>query len=262
MADADASPCFIVGCGRSGTTILGQCLSQHREVTYLHEPRHIWSRCYPQTDIWSEHARARAGKLELTPEDVQEGSSRKLRTTFRRKTLKTGRPVLIEKLPINSFRMAFLHAIFPRAKFVHIARNGTDVARSIGERADLGKWFGYQDYKWEQLVKHAGKNAGTALLPQLCTTNYERGLLEWRLSLEAVRRFSTRLPGGMICEISYEELIEAPDEVLGRVLSFLGLPDGDAVIDFARRNVKAQRARTIRHDYTVNEKEILGQPIP
>jgi hypothetical protein len=76
-----------------------------------------------------------------------------------------------------------------------------------------------------------------------------------------VRRFSTRLSDGTVCEISYEELIDAPGAVLGRVLAFLGLPEDDAVIDFARRNVRAQRARTIRHDYTVSEQKILGQPV-
>ena len=46
-------PVLILGCGRSGTTILGQALAQHSEVTFLDEPRELWFRAYPATDIWT-----------------------------------------------------------------------------------------------------------------------------------------------------------------------------------------------------------------
>jgi hypothetical protein len=32
-------PVFIVGCGRSGTTILGEMLGRHPQLAYLNEPR-------------------------------------------------------------------------------------------------------------------------------------------------------------------------------------------------------------------------------
>ena len=47
-------PVFILGCMKSGTTILGRTLSCHPQVTYLNEPREIWFSCYPKSDIWTE----------------------------------------------------------------------------------------------------------------------------------------------------------------------------------------------------------------
>jgi hypothetical protein len=44
-------PVFIIGCGRSGTTILGQVLSAHPEVYYLFEPYHLWAAIDPMTDV-------------------------------------------------------------------------------------------------------------------------------------------------------------------------------------------------------------------
>ena len=140
-------PIFIIGCGRSGTTIFGTALSKHKKITYLNEPRHLWFSAYPETDIWTPKAHSRNGRLVLTFADVEGRKSRKLSQLFRFETIKTGRPILIEKLPINNFRLSFIHKIFPDARFIHIYRNGIEVARSIEKRSVRGNWFGANSYK-------------------------------------------------------------------------------------------------------------------
>ena len=45
-------PVFIIGCGRSGTTILGETLSSHPKIKYLNERRTLWHRAYPEFNIW------------------------------------------------------------------------------------------------------------------------------------------------------------------------------------------------------------------
>ena len=64
-------PVFIIGCGRSGTTILGETLSRHSKVTYLNERRDLWFSAYPETDIWTGKATARNGMLILTSENAE-----------------------------------------------------------------------------------------------------------------------------------------------------------------------------------------------
>ena len=44
--------CFIAGCGRSGTTLLGRLMSLGENVTYLNEPRQFWAAINPRTDVW------------------------------------------------------------------------------------------------------------------------------------------------------------------------------------------------------------------
>ena len=49
------SPVFIIGCGRSGTTILGDTLSRHPKIKYLNERRDLWHKSYPEFDIWNKN---------------------------------------------------------------------------------------------------------------------------------------------------------------------------------------------------------------
>ena len=44
-------PVFLIGCGRSGTTILGTTIGKHESITYLNERRDLWHQAYPEFDI-------------------------------------------------------------------------------------------------------------------------------------------------------------------------------------------------------------------
>ena len=39
--------------------------------------------------------------------------------------------ILLEKLPINSFRLRFLKESFPEARYIYLTRNGLEVSKSI-----------------------------------------------------------------------------------------------------------------------------------
>lgn len=221
-------PIFVVGCGRSGTTILGHALLRHRSITYLNEPRELWFSAYPVTDVWTSKAGSRGGKLYLSGADVDGRGSTRIRRLFRFETLVSRRPVLIEKLPINNFRLEFLRAIFPDARYIHIYRNGLEVARSIGISNRDGDWFGSGSYKWNKLVEYAGAGGRAGDAPALCTTDFERGLLEWRLSTEAVISFLSKLPNSAYCELSYGEFVTSPVKAVARLLEFVGVgPDAE-----------------------------------
>ena len=45
------APIFIIGCGRSGTTLLGKMFDAHPAVRYLYEPYHLWAAIEPATDF-------------------------------------------------------------------------------------------------------------------------------------------------------------------------------------------------------------------
>ncbi len=229
-------PLFILGCGRSGTTALGGLLSKHPHIKYLNEPRHMWIACYPEADIWSNKARARKGRIALSAQDVRHLDSRRLHSLFAFQLMKSRKSLLVEKLPINSFRIPFLIAHFPDARFVHIVRNGVEVARSIARRSAAAGWYG--KYKWELLGDYARARAGLGGLVNLCHTDYERGLLEWRLSLEAVHDSADLLEPDAFLEVSYADLIGAPAETLTRVLSLIGESPSANVVDCALRHIE------------------------
>jgi LPS sulfotransferase NodH len=232
------SPVFIVGCGRSGTTILGDTLAAHGSVTYLNEYRQLWARAYPATDVWSERAKARGGRLALDESVCTPARNRKLAASFYCETTATGRPQLVEKLPINSFRLPFVDAVFPDALFVHLLRNGLEVARSIERMPDDALWYGHDDYKWKLLVEYAGAHEQYRDLPQFCDTTRRRGLLEWRMSVETAIDYLEGIPAERHFAVTYRELLDTPVDVIRRIEEFIGLAPSEAVHAFAEANLQ------------------------
>src|SRR5256886_14883306 len=231
------SPVFILGCGRSGTTILGNLLAQHPSVTYLHEHRPLWTSAYPETDIWSECAITRRGKLAFTESDVNPRKTRALRKLFALELRRSGRPILVEKLPINNFRLPFIRKMFPDSRFIHIWRNGLEVARSIEAMSIEGRWFRPDQYRWNMLAEYAQSMSETAHLPALCQSDYEKGLLEWRVSTEAATSFLGRLPQDDWLEVSYSTFVADPFWTNERMANFLHLTSEQNVRGFLQQYV-------------------------
>ena len=158
---------FVVGCGRSGTTALGGLLGHHRAIVYLNEPRHIWA-TEPRTDVWSDEARWRGGRLELTADDLTPAAGDRIRRLFAAEVRGEGAARLVEKLPVNSFRIGYLDALCADCLVVHLVRDGHAVARSIVVRAANGPWFGHDDYKWKllaELARARGSRPSSTLAP-------------------------------------------------------------------------------------------------
>ena len=231
-------PVFIIGCGRSGTTALGELLGRHPDLAYLHEPREIWS-IEPSTDVWSARASGRGGRLRLGAEDAPPETSARIARAFAAEIRIRSARRLVEKLPVNSFRVGFIDGLLPDALFIHVIRNGLEVARSIARLADRGAWFGHGDYKWRLLAAEA-EAAGLGRLIGLCGSQELRGLLEWRLSIRAARAALERLPERRRLELRYEHLIGSPEATCMRLEAFIGLRSDPAMRSFAATRLVRQ----------------------
>lgn len=254
------SPVFLVGCGRSGTTILGECLARHEDIEYLHEPRELWRMCVPETDVWSRSANQRGGRVRLGPEHASDQQAELCRRVFGYYLGRSQRRLLLEKLPINCFRLGMLHRIFPQARYLYLVRDGREVARSIQTRADnpWNGWYGAGDYKWLQLEELARSHGLADVLPQ-CQNNYQRGLMEWRLSMEEACAFQPQIGGERWLQISYNELIESPSSTLGAIQDFLQLPGSPRVADFVAQNLQRRTRKFTGKAITEVERAICGE---
>lgn len=248
----DWTPTFLVGCGRSGTTITGQVLQRHRDICVLNEPRYIWRAINPSTDIWyanispvrespTRNAPAPeaqfSGKLSMVSSDADAAQVLAARRMFYCRQRMSRRTMLLEKLPINSFRIPYLRALFPQSRFIHLVRNGLEVAHSIQRTGS--RWYAPNNGQKWQLLSHVGREQGlTSKFLAACESDLEKGLVEWTLSLESARDALANLPNDDQLEVRYEDLLDAPRQTLAKIEAFLGLETDRSMLEHAQEVIK------------------------
>ena len=227
ISSGDQAPIFIIGCGRSGTTLLGELFAKHPEVSYRYEPYNLWAAVDPITDFLQLYSRGEHHCLL----DASSATTR-AQLRFRRLMSVPAGLTLVEKNPVNALRIDYLESLEPDARFVHIVRDGVDVARSIEKvaritkkmafRPPLNDWWGVGDAKWPAL-KLDGRKAGyhSEEVRQL-RTDSQRGAYEWLLSLHEIEARRARL-GSRLVEFRYQDLTEYPRDTLRTVMESLGL---------------------------------------
>jgi CelD/BcsL family acetyltransferase involved in cellulose biosynthesis len=240
------APIFIIGCGRSGTTLLGRLLGMHPSVSYLYEPYDLWAAIDPATDFIQLYSHSEHYCM-LAASSATAGARRR----FRRLMSVPAGLTLVEKSPINALRIGYLDALAPDARFVHIVRDGVEVARSIEKmagvtlrmafRAPLNEWWGVGDAKWAALVRD-GRAAGyyPDEVGEL-TTDAQRGAYEWLLSLSEVEAWRTHVASRLV-ELRYQDLTDDPAGTLRKLAESLGLGCPDTWAEQASAEVSSGRA--------------------
>jgi len=111
---------FVVGAPRSGTTILAEVLGRHPQVADFYEPYYIWD------------YRLGSGEDDVrTVAMADPANVAFIRREFALFARKSRKLVVVEKSPENCFRIPYVRAIFPEAKWIHILRDGRDSVESI-----------------------------------------------------------------------------------------------------------------------------------
>ena len=145
------SPIFIVGCGRSGSTVVSKIISGHPDIAILSEPRLIWMQVFPYFDVWSAQASKRGGSLRIL-RNLDSESSLKISSLFNSVTNLVSKKYLVERTPENTFRLDWIDSLFPNCKFIMVKRNPIQIARSIS-RFQPHTWFGFDNYKWKKILE-------------------------------------------------------------------------------------------------------------
>ncbi len=125
----------LIGAARSGTTLVAEhILAHHPDVTYWSEPNHVWSRgnIYNTTD--------RRDQSHATP-----GVTEFVRRQFAERLEGRSGELLLEKTPGNCLRVPFVREVFPETRFIHLVRDGRDVALSAAREWRGGADRGQQD---------------------------------------------------------------------------------------------------------------------
>jgi hypothetical protein len=145
-----------------------------------------------------------------------------LRAIFDQFAASQGRVRWGDKTPEYCHSLPTLLQLFPDAQFVHVLRDGRDVAQSI-----FSQGFG-------------AKNA------------YEAAI-GWKETLMQVRRFAAQLGPEAFLEVRYEELLADPLRTMHGIAGFLGIENRDSLEEAIAPRLRAQ----VRSNNTAKWKEAL-----
>jgi len=225
---------FIVGCPRSGTTLLQRLVNAHPRVAVAPESHwipHLYEKPWAlkenglvehklvrELSAHPKFARMGIGREELKKlEKLGRNGypltySRLVTAIFDFYGKAQGKPLVGDKTPDYVRRIPTLHRLWPEARFVHVIRDGRDVCLSMREwpkaRPKPGDFMTWKDdpvstaaWWWGFNVRH-GRDAGRALA------------------------------SGLYYELRYEALVACPREECERLCAFLGLPFDEAMLRF------------------------------
>lgn len=213
--DDKSEPFFIIGSGRSGNTLLRRILTSHKE---LHIPPETYvlkkvtrnfrrSRALDWCDLvyltfsqFEFHPAFDTFQMDLKPliktlvnaPKEQKNLAHLLDSFYRYHASLNGKFPLKwgDKTPLNTFGLDEIDSVFPRAKYIHIVRDGYDVIASYVKSGI------YQDsvsaaYRWRNSTIRAGN-------------------------------FGKKRPTRFM-EVKYEDLVRYPENTVTDICVFLGL---------------------------------------
>lgn len=241
-------PIYILGTGRSGTTVLGMVLSMHHECVFLNEPKAIWHAIHSGEDLIGNYSLGRAC-YRLGAGDVDQDMKRDAHRIYGSCLAATFSSRIVDKYPELIYRVPFVMGLFDDAQFVFLVRNGWDTCRSIERWSErLGQnvagethdWWGIDRRKWkllvEQLIPEHADLAPHMNEIKSFTRHVDMAAVEWVVTMREGLALMKRYPDRVI-EVRFEELSREPDGVLRNLRLFLGLSDDPVFDEYAKKTL-------------------------
>jgi len=237
-------PIFIIGTGRSGSTILGMIFHMHPACGFLNEPKAIWHAIYPNEDLIGTYSRG-AAYYRLGEKDASSKVKERAHRLFSHYLFLTGARRVVDKYPEMVFRIPFLKAIFPDANFIFLIRNGYDTIASIASWSKKNKkyfrdeqhdWWGADKRKWQLLLDQIVTSDDRLSLYHDRISRLERqedmAAVEW---ITAMREGLKNLAhsSGSIYPLYYERLTKNPRKELLGLIEFCELEENEKFFSYA-----------------------------
>ena len=267
-----SSPILLIGAARSGTKFLRDILaSGARTAAVPYDVNYVW----------------RYG-AERSEDDVLDPASlTKKRRQFIQKSLRSlakahDDDILVEKTVANTLRVQFVDAVFPDARYVHLIRDGRDVAESAMRQwqaapnwssllnkvrdlpiQNLGYvgWFGWNFVNGLFSGRKGGKVWGPRF-PGIDTIAKQGPLSrvcaqQWLESYSRANTSLSQLPDAKsrVFTIRYEDLIK-DESALSVLIDQLGMSDKEAILANFRRKLRPNEQQIWRK-LPPNDLEIL-----
>jgi hypothetical protein len=252
-------PIIIIGAGRSGTNMLRDQLTRIPGVG-------TWP-CDEINYIW-RHGNAREALDEFSGDAATPRIRAYIRHAFEKQIRAGCLDRLVEKTCANTLRVDFVETVVPEAIYVHIVRDGRDVAVSASER-----WTATLDIPYilkkaryvpaSDLPYYASRYVGNRIyarvsgkkrlafwgpkflgmedalknhsLPVACA-------IQWQRCVARADASFARIDPERVISVRYEDYIEHPREAFRRILDRCGLPVDQALVDEIVKDVRPTSA--------------------
>ncbi|MFP4579082.1 MAG: sulfotransferase family protein [Candidatus Sumerlaeia bacterium] len=237
-------PIFIIGVGRSGSTIFHRLMSYHPRCAWLstrlgnkfpHRPsinrRMMQFLDYPVVgpflrgridpgecySFWEHYCTGFSTPCrDLRQDDVTHRNKSRVRKALSQ-LISPKRPRLLLKIT-GWPRIGFLREIFPDARFIHIMRDGRAVANSM---INIGFWWGWRgpaNWRWGELSPEF----------QAEWEKHERSFLalaaiEWKILMDSFDKAGAGVSEEQLMTVKYEDLCEDALGMTRQVCDFCDL---------------------------------------
>ena len=220
-------PFFIIGSGRSGNTLLRSILSGNSDISIPPEsyriPFAIKKFHILNNRDWEDIVSQVLKEFEDCKEfytweiDITDVQKRLENIADSKKTLSNifdelfctytekhspGSKIWGDKTPMNTLYLDWIGTVFPRSKFIHIIRDGRDVASSYLKME-----------RYDTILEAANR---------------------WINSIESAQSFGSKIKENYI-EIRYEELVTKPEEVIKDTCDFLDIDYDSKMLDHTKQ---------------------------
>ena len=168
----------------------------------------------------------RWGDFRLSPDEVRQRLERHdplstgdvIRSFYEACAAREGKPRWGDKSPPYTYKAPRIQRALPEACFIHIIRDGRDVALSLSE------------VSWG-------------------TDDIAEAAEKWVSEVSKARKRAKNLARGTYMEVQYENLVTNPEPVLREIAEFVDLPWDDAMLDYTQRaeeRMRGEMERTLK----------------
>lgn len=213
VSDKYATPIFIVGLPRTGTTLIERILASHGNIESADET------FFFPTAINHENGIKRF--VEIDTDLVVRAASSDLASIANRyfemiQYRLSGKSHFIDKYPFNFLLLGFIAKAFPKAKLLYLNRQPMDACFAM---------FKQSYFKFSYSLNDLGK---------------------YYAAHDRLRKHWTDLLGERLIEVSYEEFVTSPEASTRQLLDNLGMNYDPACLEFYKNPTASATASTLQ----------------
>ncbi len=213
---ADASPIFVVGLPRTGTTLVERIISSHSQVHSAGEVQQFPIAVRRMAGVAGAPRHAAAVFEAAANADTKALGEMYLGSTVRQRGKK---PRFVDKLPLNYLYVGLIAKAFPNAHIVHVTRNPIDSCFANYKQLFADAYF--HSYDQREMARYY--------------VRYRRLMQHWR----------SVLPGRFI-DVAYEDVTADLEREARRIVGYLALPWEEACVAFHRNSAAVGTASAIQ----------------